>query len=110
MPPIKLYLKRAIIQFGSEEIRTQGLSALKLTSSGSSGASTLVNDINTFHSCLFPEHFVDISCSYNGAKNMYPFAYRTHAHGLGKSILDINFAFVICLHCIEKEIYLKALQ
>nr|AAD42258.1 alpha-amidating enzyme precursor 1 [Lymnaea stagnalis] len=34
---------------------------------------------------------VDVSCSFNEEKSIFPFAYRTHAHGLGRVITGYQF-------------------
>ncbi|KAK6968841.1 alpha-amidating enzyme precursor 2, partial [Biomphalaria glabrata] len=34
---------------------------------------------------------VDISCTFQKEKSIFPFAYRTHAHGLGKVITGYQY-------------------
>ncbi|KAK7496068.1 hypothetical protein BaRGS_00012769 [Batillaria attramentaria] len=38
-----------------------------------------------------PKYHVDISCEYNRQYSMFPFAYRTHAHGLGSVITGYQY-------------------
>ncbi|KAK7115903.1 peptidyl-glycine alpha-amidating monooxygenase B-like isoform X2 [Littorina saxatilis] len=38
-----------------------------------------------------PKYHVDMSCQYNKQNSMYPFAYRTHSHGLGSVITGYQY-------------------
>lgn len=45
------------------------------------------------------QYFVDSACEFSGPKPIYPFAFRTHAHSLGKVRREgrvLNYWYVAC--------------